>query len=77
MNAYQQWWENEGSAMRPLDHEDYEEFARRMTAIAWSNGEYVEREACAKVCEELHWPWHMGDNSGPKECATAIRARGE
>jgi hypothetical protein len=35
-----------------------------------------EREACAKLCDELHWPWHMGDNSGPKECATAIRARG-
>ena len=36
-----------------------------------------EREACAKVCDELHWPWHMGDNSGPKECANAIRARGK
>jgi len=36
----------------------------------------AEREACAKVCDELHWPWHMGDNSGPKECAAAIRARG-
>ena len=35
-----------------------------------------EREACAKVCDELHWPWHMGDNSGPRECAAAIRARG-
>ena len=34
-----------------------------------------EREACAKVCDELHWTWHMGDNSGPKECAAAIRAR--
>jgi len=37
----------------------------------------AEREACAKLCDELHWPWHMGDNSGPKECATAIRARGQ
>ena len=36
-----------------------------------------EREECAKVCDELHWPWHMGDNSGPKECAESIRARGE
>jgi hypothetical protein len=36
----------------------------------------AEREACAKVCDELHWTWHMGDNSGPKECANAIRARG-
>jgi hypothetical protein len=36
-----------------------------------------EREACAKVCDELHWPWHIGDDSGPKQCAIAIRARGE
>ena len=36
-----------------------------------------EREACAKLCDELHWVWHMGDNSGPKECAESIRARGE
>jgi hypothetical protein len=36
-----------------------------------------EREECAKICDGLHWEWHMGDNSGPKECATAIRARVE
>ena len=42
---------------------------------AEARGADAEREACAKVCDELHWPWHMGDNSGPKECATAIRAR--
>jgi hypothetical protein len=41
------------------------------------SGIAAEREACAKVCDELHWPWHMGDNSGPKECAEAIRTRGE
>jgi len=35
-----------------------------------------EREACAEVCDELHWPWRMSDSSGPKECAAAIRARG-
>jgi hypothetical protein len=35
-----------------------------------------EREACAEVCDELHWPWLMGDDIGPKECAAAIRARG-
>ena len=44
-------------------------------ALAQAKAE--EREACAKVCDELHWPWHMGDNSGPKECAAAIRARGQ
>ena len=36
----------------------------------------AEREACAKVCDNLHWDWHMGDDSGPKECAKEIRERG-
>jgi len=32
-----------------------------------------EREACAKVCEEhIEWP-----SLGPKDCAAAIRARGQ
>ena len=44
---------------------------------AFFNGVKTEREACAKVCDELYWPWHIGDNSGPKECAKAIRARGQ
>ena len=30
----------------------------------------IEREACAKVCDELR-----GINWGPEQCATAIRAR--
>jgi hypothetical protein len=33
----------------------------------------AEREACAKVCDEhLEWP-----SLGPKDCAAAIRARGQ
>lgn len=40
-----------------------------------------EREACAKVCDYRHDEWRFGDGedsiSGPKECAAAIRARGE
>jgi hypothetical protein len=51
MNAYQRWWDTEGSAMRPHDHEDLEEFARRITEIAWNNGRFVEKEACALVRE--------------------------
>ena len=50
---------------------------RRLCELAYAAGAAAEREACAKVCDELHWPWHMGDNSGPKECAAAIRARGQ
>ena len=49
--------------------DELERFAHLVTA--------AEREACAKVCAELHWPWRMGDNSGPNECAEAIRARSQ
>lgn len=49
----------------------------RLVALVRADAIADEREACAKLCDELHWPWHMGDNSGPKECAAAIRARGE
>jgi hypothetical protein len=52
---------------------DYTEEIKAFEALVRAD----ERELCAKVCDELHWPWHMGDNSGPKECAAAIRARGE
>jgi hypothetical protein len=45
---WQIWWDREGSAMRPLENEDTEEFARRITAIAWSNGGFVECEAFNK-----------------------------
>lgn len=43
MNAYETWWENEGSAIRPFPHEDIEEFAHRITNIAWFNGTYCAR----------------------------------
>ena len=34
----------------------------------------AEREACAKLCEELGIKWHI---SGEKVCAAAIRGRAE
>ena len=34
------WWDMEGSGMRLLPNEDIEEFAKRITEIAWSNGAY-------------------------------------
>ena len=41
----------------------------------------AEREACAKLCDDLHHQWRWGTDedseSGPKDCAVAIRARGE
>ena len=40
----------------------------------------AEREACAKVCDDKHDTWRWDDEadsaSGPRDCAAAIRARG-
>jgi hypothetical protein len=65
--AYKAWWHNEGSGIIPLPNEDMEEFAHRMTQIAWSNGAFKEREACAKRLEAV----------GAAHCADNIRARGQ
>lgn len=46
MSDFKTWWHNEGSGIRPAAGEDTEEFAKRITSIAWSNGEYVQRERC-------------------------------
>ena len=69
---YKTWWHNEGSGILPLPNEDMEEFAHRMTQIAWSNGAFKEREACAKVCEE-QYEYYGHDHIFAK----AIRARGQ
>ena len=40
-----------------------------------------EREACAKVCDDKHDTWRWDNEpdsaSGPRDCAAAIRAKGE
>ena len=40
-----------------------------------------EREACAEACDDKHHTWRWGDEpdsaSGPRDCAAAIRARGQ
>jgi hypothetical protein len=41
MNSFDRWWSEEGSAMRPMPTEDVEEFAKRVSQIAWSNGAYI------------------------------------
>jgi hypothetical protein len=40
---FQRWWFSEGSGMRPLNGEDQEEHAHRVSQVAWHNGAYVER----------------------------------
>ena len=61
-----------GPFIEQILHSSFREQLKAFEALVRAD----ERSECAKVCDELHWPWHMGDNSGPKECATAIRARG-
>jgi len=80
--AYKAWWHNEGSGIIPLPNEDMEEFAHRMTQIAWSNGAFKEREACAKIADKEVDFWLKTD--AEKEnyseqalfIAKEIRARG-
>lgn len=52
------------------------QYADREAVWKWmfKQGQIAEREACAKVCEELRVPHGNGDPDGD-ECAAAIRAR--
>ena len=42
--AFERWWNEEGSGMPPKPGEETEHFARRMTEIAWMNGAYAARD---------------------------------
>ncbi len=81
MSGFSTWWHQEGSDLRPRPEEDAEEFARRICEIAWDNGGYVEREACARVCEDINakyaWPADIAERVASQWCADAIRARGQ
>jgi hypothetical protein len=41
---WQVWWDQEGSAIQPNANEDIEEFARRITQIAWENGAFCAKQ---------------------------------
>ena len=76
--AYKAWWHNEGSGIIPLPNEDMEEFAHRMTQIAWSNGAFKEREECVELCLQ-HSMIQLDERvmRGIDHCIEAIRARGQ
>ena len=40
MIEFQKWWDEEGSAIKPKEGEDLEEFLHRVCFIAWDNGAY-------------------------------------
>ena len=75
--AFKAWWYSEGS-QPPYTHHDCEEHTMRMCEIAWANGAYKEREACAKVCEGGNFLHDEAPDARlGKACAAAIRARGQ
>ena len=63
MTNFEKWWNEEGSAILPTRDEDYEEFAKRVSQIAWLNGRYVAvRDAEQKVAETLASIQHYAIN---------------
>jgi hypothetical protein len=48
---------------------------------AFEAGRFAEREACAKVCDDINakykWPDDVAERVASQWCADAIRARGE
>ena len=76
--AFKAWWYSEGSHP-PYTHHDCEEHTMRMCEIAWANGAYKEKEACAKVVDDIEAQRIAKDVDDPplKHVAAAIRARGQ
>jgi hypothetical protein len=71
---FKSWWNETGSALRNNSNEDFEEFAFRISQVAWLAAALKEREACAKVCDS----YSNGRHSNASDlCAEQIRARGE
>ena len=56
-----------------ISYEQLQAFYQR----AYEDGRKMQREKDAEICDNLHDTWKFGDgedsNSGPKECAAAIR----
>jgi hypothetical protein len=74
--AFKAWWYTEGS-QPPFKHHDCEEHTMRMCEIAWANGAFVEREACAKLLESRKTGANELMDAVRDMEAKAIRARGQ
>jgi hypothetical protein len=67
--TFEQWWEEVSALDEVTRRRDYAE-------EAWKAATRVEREACAKVCEEEAQRWQgEQDITDFRLCAAAIRAR--
>jgi hypothetical protein len=67
--------------MRPHLDGIYSEALVAFAKLVAAKAAAKEREACAKVCDDKHDTWRWDDEadsaSGPRDCAAAIRARGQ
>ena len=61
-----------GNNKKALCHSEIEELRQIERIVALVRAD--EREACAKVCDEIEM---KNTRQGPADCAAAIRARGE
>jgi len=77
---FNKWWDSEGIA----EDNSYREGSPVFWAWeGWQAAMKAEREACAKVCDDLPVPPYVSDNDAHiwdltcVDCAAAIRARGQ
>jgi hypothetical protein len=67
----------------PIQHPHWQKAAEEFAALVEEKATAIEREACAKVCDELIAPDIYSDTDVSMwdvtcmDCATAIRARGQ
>lgn len=73
VSEFETWWYHEGSAP-PLPGYDMEEHCKRMCQIAWDNGAFKEREACAKAAEDY---LTQGRSPLGRSVGAIIRARSQ
>ena len=63
----------EKAGVLETDYYDNENAVEAFAALVAAS----EREACAKVCEDLFDPRWQSEHNAASQCAEAIRARGE
>ena len=75
--TFDEWYEQNAKYMNTTDFEAW-------MLEAWEAGAKNEREACAKVCEQIERrKWEILTQGGkleglsPRDCAATIRARSE
>lgn len=63
MTDFATWWNESGSRMRPRPDEDVEEFAKRISGIAWNNCADAVFTACVAACDQVEtdkWALYKG-----------------